>query len=336
MPLALVSGAVAALYLPEKITDMGERRVCGDGDTVQRYVDILSDAGFKAVFGDQKNKDVLMDLLNVVLPPHRRVKDIEYSTTELPGFTPEGKSVRLDLRCTGEDGTGFIVEMQNSRQRHFFKRCVEYAAKVYDSGSRRGGGYSDIPPVYFIGIVSADMGFDRSGEEWRDRYISSYGFMEKESHEVAEETILINFVELDRFTKGLEESEGTVEKWCYALKHMWKLHDLPDGLRQTVFERLFEACEIARFSPDKRLRYEKEMITERDYRNILETAREDGFAEGEAKGLAEGEAKGLADGEAKGRAEEKVSIARAMLASGMDIPLISSLTGLPEEEVKRL
>ena len=76
------------------------------------------------------------------------------------------------------------------------------------------------------------------------------------------------------------------------------------------------ACEIARFSPDKRLRYEKEMITERDYRNILETAREDGFAEG--------------------RAEEKVSIARAMLASGMDIPLISSLTGLPEEEIKML
>ena len=159
-----------------------------------------------------------------------------------------------------------------------------------------------------------------------------------------EETILINFVELDRFRKGLEESVGIVEKWCYALKHMWKLHDLPDGLRQTVFERLFEACEIARFSPDKRLRYEKEMITERDYRNILETAREDGFAEGEAKGLAEGkaeglaegEAKGLADGEAKGRAEEKVSIARAMLASGMDIPLISSLTGLPEEDVKRL
>ena len=150
----------------------------------------------------------------------------------------------------------------------------------------------------------------------------------KESHEVAEETILINFVELDRFTKGLEESEGTVEKWCYALKHMWKLHDLPDGLRQTVFERLFEACEIARFSPDKRLRYEKEMITERDYRNILETAREDGFAEGEAKGLAEGKA--------EGSAAKAAEIARAMLASGMDIPLISSLTGLPEEEVKRL
>ena len=88
------------------------------------------------------------------------------------------------------------------------------------------------------------------------------------------------------------------------------------------------ACEIARFSPEKRLRYEKEMITERDYRNILETAREDGFAEGEAKGLV----KGIAEG----RAEEKVSIARAMLASGMEPSLISSLTGLPEGEIKML
>ena len=90
------------------------------------------------------------------------------------------------------------------------------------------------------------------------------------------------------------------------------------------------ACEIARF------RYEKEMITERDYRNILETAREDGFAEGEAKGLAEGEAKGLADGEAKGRAAMAAEIARAMLASGMEHSLISSLTGLSQEEIKGL
>ena len=54
---------------------------------VQRYVDILSDAGLKAVFGDQRNKDVLIDLLNVILPPHRKVAEITYETTEIPGFT---------------------------------------------------------------------------------------------------------------------------------------------------------------------------------------------------------------------------------------------------------
>ena len=80
----------------------------------------------------------------------------------------ETKSVRLDLRCEGDDGTRFIVEMQQSGQRHFFKRCVEYAAKVYDSGSRRGGDY-DIEPVYFIGILGRERIFGRCGPEWKDR-----------------------------------------------------------------------------------------------------------------------------------------------------------------------
>ena len=33
-----------------------------------RYVNILTDAGFKAVFGDRRNADLLREFLNVVLP----------------------------------------------------------------------------------------------------------------------------------------------------------------------------------------------------------------------------------------------------------------------------
>ena len=114
---------------------------------VQRYVDILTDAGLKAVFGDQRNKDVLIDLLNVILPPHRMVADISYETTEIPGFTLFNKSVRFDLRCRGEDGRQFIVELQCYHQANFFRRCVLYASKAYDMGSQRGDGQVyDIPP----------------------------------------------------------------------------------------------------------------------------------------------------------------------------------------------
>ncbi|MBO8484829.1 MAG: PD-(D/E)XK nuclease family transposase, partial [Bacteroidetes bacterium] len=42
-------------------------------------MDILTEAGFKAVFGVEKNKDVLIDLLNVLLPEHRRVHDLSYA-----------------------------------------------------------------------------------------------------------------------------------------------------------------------------------------------------------------------------------------------------------------
>lgn len=259
-----------------------EKEKCGSkGESARKYVDILTDAGFKAVFGDRRNKEVLIDFLNVVLPAHRKVRDLEYSTTEIPSFTLETKSVRLDLRCEGDDGTRFIVEMQQSGQRHFFKRCVEYAAKVYDSGSRRGGDY-DIEPVYFIGILGRERIFGRCGPEWKDRYISEYTFREKHTGEVPDESISLIFVELDRFVKPLDECVGLTEKWCYALKYVGKLHGLPEGLRVQAFERLFAACEIARFSRDKKLQYEKDMITERDYRNILETARENGFAAGKS------------------------------------------------------
>ena len=286
--------------------------------SAQRYVDILTEAGFKAVFGVEKNKDILIDLLNVVLPAHRRVNDLAYSTTEVPGFTMSNKSVRLDLRCTGEDGTRFIVEMQCYRQMNFFRRCVEYAAKIYDSCSERGDGHGyDIPPVYFVGLLNTGVPkFDRSDSAiWKNRYMSEYTFREKESHEVADETIFLIFVELDRFDKKLGECVSMADKWYYSLKHMGTLDRLPEELRTKMFERLFEACEIAKFTPEEKLKYEHDMITERDYTNILNTCRAEGLAEGEARG--------------------KMEVARAMKAKGLGMDLISELTGLPEEEIKK-
>ena len=100
---------------------------------VQRYVDILTDAGFKAVFGDERNKDVLIDLVNVVLPENRHVRDLTYATTEIPGFTLSNKSIRIDLRCTGDDGSVFIVELQCYHQHN----STEVTRKSGGKGSCR-------------------------------------------------------------------------------------------------------------------------------------------------------------------------------------------------------
>ena len=117
---------------------------------------------------------------------------------------------------------------------------------------------------------------------------------------------------------------------------MGTLDSLPEELRTDVFERLFRACEIAKFDRDTKLIYEKDMITERDYQNIIDTAAEDGRAEGFAEGLAEGEAKGRSEGKAEGLAEGKVLIAKAMVEEGIDTNTIAKVTGLSCEEVKSL
>ena len=78
------------------------------------------------------------------------------------------------------------------------------------------------------------------------------------------------------------------------------------------------------------------MITERDYQNILATAREQGhdagFAEGREAGRAEGEARGIERGRAAGLAE----VARKLLASGMPGEQVSEFTGLTAEQLEEL
>lgn len=282
----------------------------------RRYVDILTDAGFKAVFGDRRNSDVLIDLLNVILPPHRKVRSITYTSTEIPQFSPFSKGIRLDLRCIGDDGTTFIVEVQCYRQSNFFRRCILYASKAFDAGSRSGDSQEySIPPVYFIGLIAHDFQ-DLQKCSPEDIFVSEYTFREKSTMMVPDETIFLIFVETNRFSKPLNECRTMLEKWCYALKHVGTLDALPEELRNEVFERFFHACEIAKFQPEVKLKYEKEMITERDYYNILNTAKADGIAEGETN--------------------EKIRIATALKKQGVDAGVIASATGLSEEEIALL
>ena len=70
------------------------------------------------------------------------------------------------------------------------------------------------------------------------------------------------------------------------------------------------------------------MITERDYYNILETAKKEGREAGYAEGEAKGREAGLAEGEAR--------VAKNMLAAGMPEEQIIEFTGLSAEQLAAL
>ena len=220
----------------------------------------------------------------------------------------------------------FIVEVQCYHQSNFFRRCVLYASKAYGSSSQRGDRQKyAIPPVYFIGLLSGGQSGpsdteDRNDDIWNDRYISEYTFREKLSCRVPDETIFFIFAELERFGKRLDECRTMTEKWLYALKHVGTLDRLPESLRMQAFERLFEACEIAKFEPERKLTYEENMITEQDYYNIIDTAREDG----------------IAIGIAQGRTEGLIEVAKSMKTMGIPEETISRATGLSKSEVGAL
>ena len=75
---------------------------------MERYVNVMLDAGFKAVFGV---KQVAIDFINAALQGERRVKDLTYLDKEIQPEVVEQRTVIFDILCEDVDGSKFILEM---------------------------------------------------------------------------------------------------------------------------------------------------------------------------------------------------------------------------------
>ena len=284
-------------------------------------MDILTNGGFKALFGDINNKEAVMAIINALLPEHRQVADIEYLPTERQGQMEDNKEYRYDFMCRDSSGAMFIVELQRYREKSWFKRCVSYAARAYDRQNRRGENY-DVPPVYLIGLMDTEIRHpDR--EFWRDRFVSEYTFREKVAHDLLDETIVIIFAELVRFDKAESECMTDMDRMLFILKNMGRLDRQPELLRREIYTKIFEACEIARFNEDKLIQFNKDMYDERRRNGELAAAIEEGMEKGLEKGLK------------KGRAEGKAEAVRKMLAAGLSMEQVCGIMGMTEEEVRK-
>ena len=86
--------------------------------------------------------------------------------------------------------------------------------------------------------------------------------------------------------------------------------------------------------------YEASKKAYRDIKNSIDTAKQEGLAEGleigMEKGMKQGMEKGMKQGMEKGMNLRSLEIARKMLAKGMDEVSIMDMTGLSAEGIKLL
>ena len=253
-------------------------------NVVQRYVDILTNSGFKAFFGDVNNKEAVMSILNVLLPEHRKIMEMDILPTEHQGAIVDmNKEYHYDFMCRDASGVVFIVELQKYWEDDWFQRCVCYSSRAYDRQSRKGEDYN-VPPVYLIGLM--DVRINHPDKEfWKDRYVSEYTFREKVSHDLLAETIVIIFAEMANFSKTEEECLTETDQMLYVLKNIGRLMEQPSWLQKEVFDRIFRGCEIAGFNEEKRIIYEQEMYDEKRRRSEMNTAIRMGREEGRAEGI---------------------------------------------------
>ena len=92
-----------------------------------KYINPLTDFGFKKLFGIEPNKELLIDFLNQLLPAIHKVKNLSYTKNEQLGDNKHERKAIFDLYCESQSGEKFIVEVQKAKQNFFKDRSVYYS-----------------------------------------------------------------------------------------------------------------------------------------------------------------------------------------------------------------
>lgn len=287
-----------------------------------KYISLLTDFGFKRIFGSKPNKDLLIDFLNSLFQGEQVVKDVMYLNGESVGDVLTDRKAIFDVYCQNERGERFIVEMQNAYQKYFKDRSIFYSTFPIREQARKGSEWDfRLDKVYVIAILNfsySDPAFD-PGEICHDVMLQDVA-----TGRTFYTKLLLKYIEIGRFTKTADELEDIRDKWFYVLKNLSRIDGRPKALKERVFQRLFQEAEIAQFTPSELRTYEDSLKAYRDIKNSMDTAREQGVAEGMAAGVAKGIEIGMR------------RVAKGMLAKGVAPGRVAELTGLDVDTVMGL
>jgi predicted transposase/invertase (TIGR01784 family) len=276
----------------------------------EKYVNPFTDFGFKKLFGEEPNKDLLLDFLNELLREQEgEIKEITYLKNEHLGAGDMDRKAIFDLYCENERGEKFIVELQKSKQNFFKDRTLYYSTFPIQEQARRADWNYELKSVYTVAIL--DFVFEEDKAE-QNKYRYDVKLTDIKTCKVFYDKLTFIYLEMPKFDKEVEQLETRFDKWLYVLKNLNRLDRIPDRLRERIFERLFEVAEVAKFTREELLSYEDSLKYYRDLKNSLDTA----FEEGKVEGLKE--------------------VVRNGAKAGMNAKTLAILTQLTEEEVNRI
>ena len=288
-----------------------------------KFLDPKNDFAFKQVFGQEKNKDILIHFLNDVLN-HKYIGQIVDVTflerAEDPDIASKKQSM-VDVRCQDQDGAQYIIEMQVADTGGFEQRAQYYAAKAYSRQLLSGQGYERLKEVIFLAITNFVMFPKKLALK------SDHVFLDDLTHDNDLKGLYFTFIELPKFKKGVGELESPLDYWCYYLKHAPETSGEEYELliaKSPIIKRAYGALDQYSWSEAAVNTYEAWMKSEID-RQGVERKR---VQAAEARGIEKGIEKGMEKGIEKGMQARELEIAKQMRSRGMDMRLINELTGL--------
>lgn len=263
-----------------------------------KFADPKNDIVFKKLFGDSA---VLVDFINKALPT-KHIKKVEYIPTNMEPEIRSKKQSVLDVLCTDENGSKYIVEMQSAKEKGFEKRALYYDSKTYGSQLDKGGQYSDLLEVIFIAITDFVM-FPENTD-----YLSFHTIRDIKTNQQTLKDFTFVFIEIPKYE--VHENAQGIDEWIDLFKTASNRKTFQTS--NPIIKKAYEKLEISNWT-------NQELLDFQAYQKILldNQAREDQVYD-------------------EGKAEGKVEVVKNMLRQNFDVDTIFKLTGISQDEIIRL
>ena len=262
---------------------------------------------FTTILEDQRNLNIAKGIVELALG--QKVKDIRIAGVEKHVQARYGgKITRFDVLLEGEDSY-IDVEMQVRKLLNFPLRSRMYHSQM-DAKYVKAGDYQNMKKSIVIFICLEDyFGMRLPRYTFASMCVECSGLI----------------LEDKRFTIFLNPDSDTEDSQLYFFLMFLKKKIAKDAFTKTIEKA------VATVKKDESARL--------DYMNLdeyLDMLVDEEKAKSLKEGIEAGKAQGLQEGKTQGLQQSKIEIAKKMLSKGMPLDLIVEMTGLSEEEIKKL
>lgn len=283
---------------------------------------IRFDWAMKRLLRDKANFTVLEGLVTTLLGEkitiHKLLESESNQESEYDKYN------RVDILAEDSKGVLILLEIQNNNEYAYFQRMLFGVSKLLTEYINRGEGYRNIRKVYSINIVYFALGSGtdtvyHGKTEFRGLHTNELlrlSPFQQQTFQVSEVSQLYPEYYILRVNDFNRWSKVPLEQWIYFLN----TGEIPSDATAPGLVEARERLQLDRLSKDELKAYYRHLDNVVILRDNIFTEREEGRAEGRVEG----------------RHEERVIMAKKMLADGIALDVIVKYTNLSPEEVREL
>ena len=269
------------------------------------------DCFIRYLFSDEGNENIVLDFINGVMI------DLNFQTfNNVVILNPfnltkylDGKESIVDVKCITEDNQTVIIEIQLQGNQYFIRRSLYYWANSYSSLLNKSENYTKLSPVISINVLDFVLFNDIKD------FHSCYLLKEIKHNKILTDHCMLHYIELPKF--NLNNDKEKLSSWI----KFFKGENMSNLIKENnIFEEVEKRCQSFIDSDPLINAYRKKEWNEYFYKDMMNVERE----EGKLEGIKEG------------RIAEQISMAKSMKTKNLDINLISEITGLTIDEIKKL